>query len=290
MSWLRLTRIALLPTIAWDFSVGLLLAGYSVDEFPWLAFCALALIYHGSMILNDFADQKQDVIAQRSRPIVNKDIAPLLALVSGLLMYVVAALICKFFYQPVFELCIYLLITVLIYNFSPGFLRKQLGPALLATARAFSLMFGVSALLGPESSINIIAYQTIMAYALYFLFLSRLAQHEEAGIAPMKGLSYISMAALAPYLLLAQAPLDPLVVVSLLAFTALTLRPAIKFRHQTWTPEIVQSLTRSSLCLAPIVLGIALLVSDSDISKLSALVSVAVVLLTSELAKKITIE
>ncbi|MBC8369229.1 MAG: UbiA family prenyltransferase [Planctomycetota bacterium] len=290
MNWLRLARIALLPTIAWDFTVGILLATGSLANWPWLAFVAVALIYHGSMILNDVADLKIDIAAQRKRPLVRKEISQRVALFVGLFMYCLAAGICYLYFKEIFDLSLYLIATVLVYNFSPSALRKHIGPAFLATARAFSLMFGAAALLGPAQALNDIAYTNIMCYALYFLFLSRMAQHEEDGIAGMRGFSFVGMACLAPFLLLAADSYSPVLVVCLLGFAAFAGRHAWACRGQYWSQEIVQAQTRSSLCLAPVVLGLCLLASEQTDNQWLALVSIGVVVLTTTLAKSFTIE
>ncbi|MAU92605.1 MAG: hypothetical protein CMJ93_00125 [Planctomycetes bacterium] len=290
MNWLRLARIALLPTIAWDFTVGILLATGSLANWPWLAFVAVALIYHGSMILNDVADLKIDIAAQRKRPLVRKEISRGVALFAGLLMYCFAAGICYLYFEKIFSLSLYLIGTVLIYNFSPSALRKHLGPALLATARSFSLLFGAAALLGPAQALSDIAYTNIMCYALYFLFLSRMAQHEEDGIVGMRGFSFVGMACLAPFLLLADDSYSPVLAVCLLGFAIFTGRHAWACRGQYWSQETVQAQTRSSLCLAPVVLGLCLLASEQTSNHWLALVSIGVVALTTTLAKSFTIE
>jgi len=290
MNWLRLARIALLPTIAWDFTVGILLVNRPLSDWPWLAFVAVALIYHGSMILNDVADIKIDIAARRKRPLVRKEISRRVALLVGLLMYCFAAGICYRYFEEIFNLSLYLIATVLVYNFSPSALRKHIGPALLATARAFSLIFGAAALLGPAQALNEIAYTNIMCYALYFLFLSRMAQHEEDGIAGMRGLSFVGMACLSPFLLLATDSYTPLLILCLLAFAVFTGRHAWACRGQYWSQEIVQAQTRSSLCLAPVVLGLCLLASEHSGNHWLALTSIGVVVLTTTLAKSFTIE
>jgi hypothetical protein len=290
MNWLRLTRIALLPTIAWDFTVGILLVNRPLSDWPWLAFVAVALIYHGSMILNDVADIKIDIAARRKRPLVRKEISRRVALLVGLLMYCLAAGICYRYFEEIFNLSLYLIATVLVYNFSPSALRKHIGPALLATARAFSLIFGAAALIGPAQALNEIAYTNIMCYALYFLFLSRMAQHEEDGIAGMRGLSFVGMACLSPFLLLATDSYTPLLILCLLTFAVFTGRHAWACRGQYWSQEIVQAQTRSSLCLAPVVLGLCLLASEHSGNHWLALTSIGVVVLTTTLAKSFTIE
>jgi 4-hydroxybenzoate polyprenyltransferase len=286
MKWFQLARIALLPTIAWDFTVGILLANQSLSDWPVLAFVALAFIYHGSMILNDVADLQIDIKAHRPRPIVRKEINRVVALCVGLLMYALAAAICYIYYHKVFDMCMYLICTVLLYNFSPTVLRKYLGPTLLATARAFSLMFGVSALIGPAHALNDIAYANIMCYALYYLFISRMAQYEEQGMPAMRGLAFVGMACLSPTLLLASELHNPLLIVALLAFTVIAARRPWQNRKQFWDQQTVQMQTRSSLCMAPLVLGLCLLASAHSGNHLLALCSLGVVVVTINLAKR----
>ncbi|MBC8370155.1 MAG: UbiA family prenyltransferase [Planctomycetes bacterium] len=285
MAWLRIFRIALLPTIAWDFSVGILLAGIQLEQWPFAAFVALALIYHGSMVLNDVADQKIDASAKRNRPLVTNEINRWSALVIGLAMYSSALLICFLFHPLLVEMCVYLLAVVLAYNFSGNKLRTFIGPALLATARAFSLMFGVSALLGPAAALTEVAYVNIMSYALYYLFISRLAQHEECGLSAARGLSFLAMAFISPTLLLAQQDFSLLLLASIMAFILFSFRSPWQLRKVFWDQAIVQSQIRSSLCMAPIVLGLCLLASPYSNNHVLAIFSVMVVVITAKLAK-----
>jgi hypothetical protein len=117
-----------------------------------------------------------------------------------------------------------------------------------------------------------------------------MAQHEEEGISGMRGLSFVGMACLSPFLLLATDSYSPLLVACLLVFALFTGRHAWACRGQYWSQEIVQAQTRSSLCLAPVVLGLCLLASEPASNHWLALVSIGVVALTTTLAKSFTIE
>ncbi len=289
MNWLKLTRIALLPTIVWDFCAGLFLASVTIGEFPWLALLALALIYHSSMILNDYADRKIDAVHRLQRPLINGSINPYIALVVAIGSQAIALGTCYFFFNFAFTFCAYLLVVVNLYNFSPPQLRKHLGPSLLATARAFSLMFGVAAVLGPGEALNVVSYPAVMAYALYFLFLSRLAQHEEHGIEAKRGISLLVMATLAPCLLFASNIMQPLLLVAYLVFAVLALRNVKSISSATWSPADVQYLIRSGLGKAPLVLGLALIASGDSSNQLVAIFSIAVVIITGRLARFIAI-
>jgi hypothetical protein len=78
--------------------------------------------------------------------------------------------------------------------------------------------------------------------------------------------------------------------VCLLSFAIFTGRHAWACRGQYWSQETVQAQTRSSLCLAPVVLGLCLLASEQTSNHWLALVSIGVVMLTTTLAKSFTIE
>ena len=95
-----------------------------------------------------------------------------------------------------------LVLVVLIYDLGGEMVREHLGPPLLACARGISLMLAPVSVLGLEECAAVVGPLPVLAYMLYFLFLSRLAQREERGVPGMKALSYLLMGAVAPSLVL----------------------------------------------------------------------------------------
>ena len=287
IAWLKLLRIALIPTVVLDFFTGVWLADLPIANISIPALTALILIYHGSMALNDWRDQEVDKEANRKRPLTQGLIPSNLALGFGLLSYIFAWTICQYQAPLNAELCTWLIFVVLAYNFSPIKLRTHIGPALLATARSFSLVFGASALVGPEKAFLDITYPAIMSYALFFLFLSRLASHEEEGLPRLKAMTFLSMASTAPLLLFIEIEftLHYLLAISLfLAFCFSMLKSVIVDKNVFLEPKHVQLFVRHGLSHAPLVLGLALLRESVWIGAAASLLAV---ILVKNIAQKI---
>jgi len=276
VAWLQLARIALAPTILWDFLVGMTVAGLVWDYHALLALLALLSLYHGGMILNDIRDRAIDLEAGRSRPLVDGRIAPIEAiLVTGILF--LGALALSFavgFHLGYPALC--LLGIILLYDLSSGEVRRYLGPALLAAARALSLGFGVFAVHGMEDGLQILGYGILGGYALFFLFVSRLAQREETGVTGMNGLAYLLMAAFAPAAVYFGGEPSWWFLPAWALFMAHLLRPAWPIRHEVWSPHQVSALVRHGLGSAPMVLGLNLVATGEPLFALLGLGSVVV--------------
>ncbi len=258
MAWLQLIRLALLPTIVWDF-----VAGFILLQTPWITslgygLLSLLCLYHGGMVLNDVRDLPFDRQHQRHRPLVMGKIAPLPAFLFSLFLFTGAFCFAHLSSPNLAQPTLWLFAIILAYDLSGPNLRAFAGPALLAAARAFSFCFAAFVVHG-DRAILAMGYLPLLSYALYFLFLSRLAQTEEQGIPGMRGLSMLLMAAVSPFLLLYTSPITLSFLPVLLLFATYLLQPAWKHRHLFWQPEQVQLFVRRSLGAGPMVVGLALL-------------------------------
>lgn len=286
MAWLQLARIALLPTILWDFHAGLLLADLSWDRQAVLALLALLAIYHGGMMLNDLRDIVVDREAGRRRPLVDGRISPLAAGIAIFVAFAAALVLATFTGPWLPTLAAWLLGIVVLYDLCGPDLRKHIGPALLAAARGFSLCFAAFAVLGFEETRIAIGTGPIASYALYFLFLSRLAQNEESGIHGLNGLSFMLMGAVAPAILFYDGQPSWLFLPAWIAFVFYLLRPAIARRHDYWEPEIVQGMVRHGLGSAPLVPGLCLLADGDGSLAMQAFLAIPVCLVVRQLARR----
>lgn len=278
IAWLRLMRAALAPTILWDFLAGLLLAApaiaraapptsgaWRVLDDPFQArflwpLAALLCAYHGGMILNDWVDRKRDAKDGRRRPLVDGSIPPELGfLAAAALLASSAAISMLVLEDDARELGIILLVAVLVYDLGGPILRAHLGPPLLALCRAISLSLAPVSALGLDGVANAVGPLPVLAYALYFMFLSRLAQREEEGVQGMRGLPFLMMAAVSPFLVLADGLGSMLAIPVWLGLAAWLLVPAWPYRHDYWEPARVQAFVRRGLIAAPLVPAIAIL-------------------------------
>ena len=286
MAWLQLARIALLPTILWDFHAGLLLADLRWDRHAVLALLSLLAIYHGGMMLNDLRDVAVDRAAGRRRPLVDGRISPIAAGIAILVAFAGALTLASFTGPWLPTLAAWLLGIVVLYDLCGADLRRHFGPALLAAARGFSLCFAAFAVFGFEEARIAIGTGPIAGYALYFLFLSRLAQSEESGIHGLNGLSFLLMGAVAPAILFYDGQPAWWFLPAWIAFAFYLLRPAIAKRHDFWEPEVVQSMVRHSLGSAPLVPGLCLLADGDGSLALQALLAIPVCLVVRQLARR----
>lgn len=259
MAWLQLARIALAPTILWDFVVGMSLAGLTWNLQAGLTLAALLLIYHAGMILNDWRDQEIDLKAGRARPLVDGRIQPSTALTTVVAMFVLAMILSYQVGAHMVYPAACLIGIVLVYDLSSGSARQALGPALLAAARALSLGFAIFAVDGMRDGLATLGYGAFGSYALYFLFVSRLAQREETGVHGMNGMAYLIMAGLAPAVMYYGAEPHWWFLPAWGLFLAHLLRPMYQIRHQFWDTVQVSRLVRHGLGSAPLVLGLNLI-------------------------------
>ncbi|MCP4091918.1 MAG: UbiA family prenyltransferase [Planctomycetes bacterium] len=284
-AWLELMRAALGPTVVWDFVVGVLLAGISWHDGLWWAMASLVLIYFAGMILNDWRDRALDAEVGRLRPLIDGRIPPTTALAVAMMMFG-GAYVCALRSGPFLgDFSLWLIAIVVVYDLIGADLRKHLGPALLAAARAFSISYGVIATLGAEELRATLGIATPLAYALYFLFLSRLAQREEHGVRGLNGLAFLVMAAASPALLTQFQSPSWIFYVGWLAVAALLLVPAWPHRHNFWDPKQVQIMVRRSLSLAPLIPGLCLLASSDSQTQMYAPIALLVCVLVGRLVR-----
>ncbi|MBM3988884.1 MAG: hypothetical protein FJ294_13120 [Planctomycetes bacterium] len=144
LAWGRLARLSLAPSALADAAAGLALGGAGAlpaARETALALAASACVYHGGMVLNDWADRDEDRVARADRPIPSGAIAARTALLAGLLL-VAASIALAALVAPRAGLWMAgLAALVLAYDFiGRGPLR---GPFLLGACRAANLGFGV---------------------------------------------------------------------------------------------------------------------------------------------------
>lgn len=286
-AWLQLTRCALAPTMAWDWAAGALLAGVAWRAELLLPLALLLLIHQGGMVANDLADLRQDRAAGRRRPLAEGSITPRAAWAALLLLHGGALALAAFALPAALEPTAFLIGLALLYDFGGRGLRQLLGPALLATARAGSLLFVGAVEYGAQEAFTRVGLAAVGGYALYFLFLSRFASREESGTEARSGVALLGMAALAPAVPLFQEPFPVGAAAAWLLFAAVALTPAWRLRERReWPPETVQGLVRHGLGLAPWVPAIALLAPPSAAHPAWALGGPATAFLVARLARR----
>jgi len=285
-AWLRLTRCALAPTMAWDWAAGALLAGVAWRVELLIPLALLIAIHQGGMVANDLADLRQDRAEGRRRPLADGSLSPAAAWIALAVFHGGALGLAAFAYPAALEATAFLIGIALLYDFGGRGLRAMLGPALLATARAGSLLFVGVAEYGAEAALEHVGLAAAGGYALYFLFLSRFASREEAGIDSRNGIALLVMAALAPAVPLFQKPFPLAAAPAWILFVALALMPAWRLRSQReWSPGVVQGLVRRSLGLAPWTPAIALL-ARADVHPAWALGGPLTSMLVGRLARR----
>ncbi len=282
MAWARLFRLALAPTVLWDAIAGFLLAdvliqrslavsnqafetGPPMSSFQWagstLAItCGILLcIFHAGMGLNDWADRKIDLAANRKRPISLGQIKPQ-AVIPAVFMLLVGAAVSAFLYFPEPNWIYSLIALVLVYDLCGSTLRTGIGPLLLALCRSLSFSCGMLVLLSPTALASSPAPWAIAAYALYVLFLARLAAKEEEGGQGLNLLPFIALMCLSPFSLTQIPNANSLWLhLTWLGLAAWHLWPAVADRHQYWDPQRVQAAVRRSLVAMPVLPAMALL-------------------------------
>lgn len=287
-AWLRLTRCSLAPGMAWDWGAGILLAGVVWRPGLLLHLALLLAIHQGGMIANDLADRAADRAAGRPRPLADGSLPPAAAWAALGALHGGALLLAALALPAALEPTAFLIGIVLLYDFGGRGLRATLGPALLATARAGALLFVGAVEFGGAEAVDRAGLAAAGGYALYFLFLARLASREEAGCEARQGAALLAMTALAPAVPLFQPSLDLLAAAAWLILAALTLAPLRSLRSAgpAWSPAEVQGLVRGALGRAPWAPAIALLAHPAGIHPAWALGGPATALAVAALARR----
>jgi 4-hydroxybenzoate polyprenyltransferase len=258
MAFAALLRIALLPTILWDFLIGARLAGMWRFENDLLALAALLCFYHGGMVLNDWRDVREDRAFGRKRPLADGRISPLVGLVLGLGL-ITTGYYCSTLVSPELAAAApWLAGIILLYDFSSGVVRQMAGPWLLAMARALSLAWPMIAVFGLNATFTPSSFTPYACYGIFFLSISRIAQKEEEGILGMRALAFLSAAALSPLVLAYGSGVQWWYLVPWVLFAAWLILPGWRLRHEVWEPHQVQAVVRHSLSSAPLILAVCL--------------------------------
>jgi len=288
MAWAALLRLALFPTIVWDFLVGMRLAGVWRFDQDLLALAALLCFYHGGMVLNDWRDRGLDREVGRRRPLADGRLSPALALLVAIGLLTAGWFLAKTASPSLEQAAPWLLGMIVIYDLSAGSMRLMLGPWLLAGARALSLAWPTIALAGITQAFTVQSFPPFACYAIYFLSISRVAQYEEHGLLGMRGLAYYLAASLSPLVLAYGTGVQLWFLVPWALFMLWLLPPAWRLRHEVLSPKQVQQLVRHGLSSAPLVLGVCLIaVAESPQDVLLALAAPAVMLLVRTLARSL---
>jgi hypothetical protein len=288
LSWLRLTRASLAPTIVWDWAAGLLLCGTAWRAGHLTLLAILLAIYHGGMLANDLADRTEDRSFGRARPLADGRIRPTAAAVALFLLWGGAFAVAALAEPDARAATILMIAAAGIYNFAGRITRGAVGPVLLATLRVGSFFFVPITDLGLDTALAADRLAAAAAYALYFMFLSRLARGEEQGVPGAYGFALTLLTAAAPLALLVHRPVSWLAAIGWLAFAALVVAPALRdARARAWPAERVRAAVRRGLGTAPLVPALALLALPHPATPAWALGGVAAMLAVRALARVI---
>jgi hypothetical protein len=288
LAWLRLARASLAPSIVWDWAAGILLCGLAWRaEYLILLFILLA-IYHGGMIANDLCDRAIDQAAGRQRPLTSGQIKPRSAWLALLFLWGGALAVAALLQPAALTATGSLIAIAALYDFGGPIARAALGPVLLALARAGSLFFVAFAEFGLRDALTESRLAAAAAYALYFLFLARLARREESGAPGGYGFVLVAFTAIVPSLLLMRQPTPWLAAGAWLIFAILVVRPALAdARRSVWPPSLVRVAVRRGLGFAPLVPGLAILAAPAEVAPAWALLAVAAMMSVRALSRVI---
>jgi len=300
IAWARLFRIALAPTVIWDVVAGFLFAEALIQSnhaiarqtfasestvSSWqsagldlgLTCLILLAVFHAGMALNDWADRKIDADAKRNRPMVTGQIRPITAFATALAL-LGAGVAGAWLVHPEPTWILILAGLVIVYDLGGVTLRSGLGPVLLALCRAISFSAGILLLLSPSAAANSPAPWGVASYALYVLFLARLAAKEESGGQGLNLLPFIALMCLSPFALTQMESEQSLWLhLAWLGFAFWHLRPAIPDRHEFWDPLRVQAAVRRSLVAMPALPAMALIAADAPLWQAAIGVAVAAI-------------
>ena len=273
--------------MVWDWVAGALLAGVAWQAELLIPLALMVMIHQGGMIANDLADLREDRAVGRRRPLADGSLPTAAAWMALLILHGGALALAAWAVPAALEITAGLIAVALLYDFGGRGLRTLMGPALLAVARAGSLLFVGIVHGGASMALERVGLAAAASYALYFLFLSRFASREESGVDSRNGISLLVMAALVPAVLLFQKPFPILAGLIWPALALWMLLPAWRLRAQrTWSPAQVQALVRRGLGLAPTVPALALLAHPAALNPAWAIGGVVTVVLVRTLARR----
>lgn len=252
--WGRLARLSLAPSAIADVACGVLLGhggNWPDSRVPWLLMASSLSIYHGAMVLNDWADQKADAKTRPDRPIPAGRIESSSALAAGTLL-LFFGLGAALMVGPSTALWMGI-VAWLAWTYTTRGRGPWIGPLLLAACRAGNLGAGlIAAEDNPVYRVGEIGTVWLLPtlYAGYVFVVSRLGRMEDSedgaplGSRPQRLL--LGLAAI-----LVAVPFTPIggvlsptfargaaLVVAILGASGL-LKLALK--TETWTPGLVMA-------------------------------------------------
>ena len=145
LDWGRLLRLSLLPSCLADVVCGVLVGHrgrWPDGPAPWLLLAASPLVYHGAMVLNDWADRDRDRINRPERPLPSGRIEASDAFVLGagmLFAGVALALLASIDSGLVLAV-----VALIAWSYDTRGRGPWLGPALLAMCRAGNVSLGLA--------------------------------------------------------------------------------------------------------------------------------------------------
>jgi 4-hydroxybenzoate polyprenyltransferase len=141
--WGRLLRLSLFPTAPADVAAGVVVAagGWPAGPAPALLLLGSASVYHGALVLNDWADREADRRLRPDRPLPCGRIAPRRALVVALALLAAGPLLARAASPTSAGILAAVAALAVLYNVR---LRGPwIGPTLLAACRAGNLTLGL---------------------------------------------------------------------------------------------------------------------------------------------------
>ena len=180
-AWARLTRISLFPTAVADIVAGAVLASgrWPGLDVLWVALGSLC-VYHGGMVLNDWADQGHDLETRPDRPLTSGSIRPTVALVVGWLLIGAGPLVALPAGREPSGLLVAAGISAVVYDlWGRG---PLLGPLLIAACRALNLGAGVAIAAAQPlgfAPIPAVVVAAPLLYGAYVFTVSRLGRLED---------------------------------------------------------------------------------------------------------------
>lgn len=180
-AWLRLLRIALAPSAAADPVAGLVFAcgGFPPDARAWWLVPASLCVYHGGLVLNDWADRAHDARTRPGRPIPSGAVAPAAALALATVL-MIAGVACAWLAAPVMAAWMGSVAALAILYDVAG-RGPWSGPLLLAACRAGNLGAGVFWAWHSGVALGSVPYLVAppLLYGAYVFVVSRLGRLED---------------------------------------------------------------------------------------------------------------
>ncbi len=180
-SWLRLLRIALAPSAAADPVAGLVFAcgGFPPDARAWWLVPASLGVYHGGLVLNDWADRAHDARTRPGRPIPSGLVPPAAALALATVL-MAAGVACAWLAAPVMAAWMGAVAALAVIYDVVG-RGPWTGPFLLGACRAGNLGAGVfwAAHTGHATLTDEALVAPPLLYGAYVFVVSRLGRLED---------------------------------------------------------------------------------------------------------------